>query len=139
MTIEQEAKIYYIKNLEGKDITQKDIINVFIEGYNRRNNEINVQTSKLTIEDGDVAVDLERFTVINKGIEMKLPRKITMLLYYLMVNKHRVVNRKELLSKVWGDDVIVGDRTVDVHVRRIKIALNNECIRGVKGIGYKWN
>ena len=42
-------------------------------------------------------------------------------------------------SEDWGDDVIVGDRTVDVHVRRIKIALNNECIRGVKGIGYKWN
>jgi two-component system alkaline phosphatase synthesis response regulator PhoP len=67
------------------------------------------------------------------------PRKVTELTYYLITNPGRIVKRDEILSQVWGDDVIVSDRTIDVHIRKIRQALNFDCIKTIKGVGYQWN
>lgn len=86
-----------------------------------------------------ISVDLNTYTVCNNGNILKLPRKVVKIIHYFIMNKNKVVTRDELIRNVWESDVVVGDRTVDVHVRKIKIALNNnKCIQTYKGIGYKW-
>lgn len=86
-----------------------------------------------------VSVDLLTFIGSYNGKEVVLPKKEAYFLHYIISNKHRVVGRKELLSAIWGDDVVVGDRTIDVHVCKVKkkLALENYLIN-VKGVGYIW-
>jgi two-component system alkaline phosphatase synthesis response regulator PhoP len=100
---------------------------------------ISTKEPKNIVEDGDVAVDLDKFAVIYKGVEMSLPKKVTQLLHYLISNKNKILRRDDILYDIWGKDVWVGERTVDVHIRKIKIAIPDNCILSVKGIGYRWN
>jgi two-component system alkaline phosphatase synthesis response regulator PhoP len=91
------------------------------------------------IECSGVTVDLDRYVISTEGRELKLPKKITELVYYLASNQGRVLHRNEILNQVWGSEVIVGDRTIDVHIRKIRRALPIDCITTVKGVGYQWN
>jgi two-component system alkaline phosphatase synthesis response regulator PhoP len=68
-----------------------------------------------------------------------LAKKEFELLYLLAAQSGRVFLRNEILSQVWGNDVIVGDRTIDVHVRKIRAKLGIDCITTVKGVGYKFD
>ena len=70
---------------------------------------------------------------------MTLAKKEFELLYLLAARPGRVFLRNEILNQVWGNDVIVGDRTIDVHIRKIRQKLNMDCITTVKGVGYKFN
>ena len=90
------------------------------------------------VKDDDVIVDLSSYTIEINGKKSKLPRKVLQMAYYLIDNKNRVITRERLLSAVWGDDSIVGPRTIDVHIRKLRIALNNKYIKTYKGIGYMW-
>ena len=69
---------------------------------------------------------------------MTLPRKEFELLSLLISQQGRVFTREAILAAVWGNDVIVGDRTIDVHIRKLREKLGDDCIRTVKGVGYKF-
>lgn len=90
------------------------------------------------LEVKDFVIDSERFIVINKGNEIILPKKEFELLRLLASKPNKVFTREEIFSKIWGDNVIVGDRTIDVHVRKIREKIGIENITTVKGVGYKF-
>jgi two-component system alkaline phosphatase synthesis response regulator PhoP len=87
---------------------------------------------------GDIIIDREKYVIINKGKEINLPRKEFELLELLTSKPNKVFTREEIFEEIWGNDVIVGDRTIDVHIRRIREKLDNENIRTIKGVGYKY-
>jgi superfamily II DNA/RNA helicase len=87
---------------------------------------------------GDLIIDREKYIVYNKAEEIILARKEFELLALLASKPGKVFLRNEILSKVWGTEVIVGDRTIDVHIRKIRQKLNLDCISTVKGVGYKF-
>ena len=93
-------------------------------------------SNKITI--ADLVIDPERFIVEYKGQEITLAKKEFELLHLLASKSGRVFLRNEILSEVWGNDVIVGDRTIDVHIRKIRQKLGVDCITTVKGVGYKF-
>ena len=93
---------------------------------------------KSAIQMSDMIIDRERYLVIKNGQEIFLPRKEFELLLLLTSRPNKVFTREEIFSKVWGDNVIVGDRTIDVHVRKIREKIGIENIRTVKGVGYKY-
>lgn len=85
---------------------------------------------------GDLEIDLDRYTVIRSGRELHLPRKEFVLLHLLAGRPGKVFTRDDIYRSVWGDDVIVGDRTIDVHIRKLREKIGDEHIRTVKGVGY---
>jgi two-component system alkaline phosphatase synthesis response regulator PhoP len=87
---------------------------------------------------GDMVIDPEKFLVMINGNEVVLAKKEFELLYLLAGKPGRVFLRNEILSQVWGNEVIVGDRTIDVHIRKIRQKLGIDCITTVKGVGYKF-
>lgn len=91
-----------------------------------------------TITVGNLVIDPEKFNVLKDGKEVILAKKEFELLYLLASKPGRVFLRNEILSQVWGTDVIVGDRTIDVHIRKIRQKLDMDCITTVKGVGYKF-
>lgn len=91
-----------------------------------------------TIETGDMIIDRKKFVVIRGTNEISLPKKEFELLYCLASAPNKVLTRDEIFSSVWGDDVVVGDRTIDVHIRRIRERLEIDNIKTIKGVGYKF-
>ncbi|MFL5739344.1 MAG: response regulator transcription factor [Flavisolibacter sp.] len=85
-----------------------------------------------------LVIDPEKFLVEYEGSDIVLAKKEFELLYLLASKPGRVFLRNEILSQVWGNDVIVGDRTIDVHIRKIRQKLGVDCITTVKGVGYKF-
>ncbi len=90
------------------------------------------------LEVHDLAIDKDRYIVIRNGKDYHLPRKEFELLYYLASRKGKVLDRQTLLNKVWGDNIYVVDRTVDVHIRKIREKLGDHYIETVKGVGYRF-
>lgn len=87
---------------------------------------------------GELLIDPEQFLVQINGKDVVLAKKEFELLYLLAGKPGRVFLRNEILSQVWGQEVIVGDRTIDVHIRKIRQKLGVDCITTVKGVGYKF-
>ena len=87
---------------------------------------------------GDLVIDREKFTVTYKGQEIILAKKEFELLQLLASKPGRVFLRNEILNQVWGTEVIVGDRTIDVHIRKIRQKIGIDLITTVKGVGYKF-
>lgn len=85
-----------------------------------------------------IAIDKERYLVYKEGEELSLPKKEFELLALLTSQPGRVFTRDFILSSVWGNDVIVGDRTIDVHIRKLREKLGDEYFKTVKGVGYKF-
>lgn len=85
-----------------------------------------------------VTMDRERFLVYKDGREIVLPRKEFNLLELLYSKPQKVFTREEIFSQVWGNDVIVGDRTIDVHIRKLREKIGDDHIVTVKGVGYKY-
>lgn len=100
----------------------------------RRLNKVEEQQLQL----GDLVIDREKFTVTYKGQEIILAKKEFELLQLLASKPGRVFLRNEILNQVWGTEVIVGDRTIDVHIRKIRQKLGVDLITTVKGVGYKF-
>lgn len=90
------------------------------------------------IEVGDLVIDPERYLVKQNGNELILPRKEFELLQLLAEKPGKVYHRDEILNRVWGMEVIVGDRTIDVHIRKLRQKLGEDLIVTVKGVGYKF-
>ena len=90
------------------------------------------------IELSDILIDRERFLVTKGGKDLVLPKKEFELLNLLISKPDKVFTREEIFSRVWGDNVIVGDRTIDVHIRKLREKIGEEYIKTIKGVGYKF-
>lgn len=90
------------------------------------------------IKAGDLIVDLEAYTAYFKGEQLILPRKEFELLALLASQPERVFKREEILDKVWGSDVVVSARTIDVHIRKLREKIGSPRFETVKGVGYKY-
>jgi two-component system alkaline phosphatase synthesis response regulator PhoP len=88
---------------------------------------------------GDLKIDREKYVVTKGTLKIDLPRKEFELLALLASKPGKVFTREEILDRVWGNEVVVGDRTIDVHVRKLREKLGEETIKTVKGIGYKFD
>lgn len=91
-----------------------------------------------TITVGNLVIDKERYLIVQSGQEMVLPRKEFELLSLLVSKPGKVFTREEIYYSVWGDNVVVGDRTIDVHIRKLREKIGNDHIKTLKGIGYKF-
>ena len=90
------------------------------------------------IELGDIIIDKEKHLTTYKGQEVIFAKKEFKLLKLLISKPGKVFSREEILEKVWGIDIVVGDRTIDVHIRKLREKLANHYIKTVKGVGYKF-
>lgn len=105
-----------------------------------------VRSVKSTGADSDIPaenpksliIDRERYVVVFEGKELYLPKKEFELLALLHSKPQKVFTREEIYSAIWGDDIVVGDRTIDVHIRKLREKLGNRFIKTVKGVGYKY-
>ena len=87
---------------------------------------------------GDLTIDRTSYTITIDGREINLPKKEFELLYFLAQNPNKVFSREELLQNIWGTDVYVLARTVDVHIRKVREKIGEDYITTVKGVGYKF-
>jgi two-component system alkaline phosphatase synthesis response regulator PhoP len=129
-----------IKGLEtgADDYVNKPISpKVLVSRVNALFRRLNKEEGK-TVVVGNIQIDPVKFVVTIDGNEVILAKKEFELLYLLASRPGRVFLRNEILSQVWGSEVIVGDRTIDVHIRKIRQKLNVDCITTVKGVGYKF-
>ena len=90
------------------------------------------------IESSGISLDREKYLVYKDGEPLKLPRKEFELLSLLLSKPGKVFDRNEILDSVWGSDVMVGDRTIDVHIRKLREKLGSEYLMTIKGVGYKF-
>jgi len=91
------------------------------------------------LKSGRLRLDRERFILHLEDEDIFLPRKEFELLSLLLTKPGKVFTRSEIFIKVWGEDIIVGDRTIDVHIRKLRGKLGDDIIQTVKGVGYKIN
>ncbi len=90
------------------------------------------------IVSGELVVDKERYMVVKKGKDITLPRKEFELLSLMISKPEKVFTREEIFDRVWGENIVVGDRTIDVHIRKLREKLGDKYIQTVTGIGYKY-
>ena len=102
----------------------------------QRNSE--KQKANTIISTGNLSIDRTSYTVVKKGKRITLPKKEFELLYFLAQSPNKVFTRDELLQNIWGDDVYVLARTIDVHVRKVREKVGDNRIVTVKGVGYKF-
>ena len=129
-----------IKGLEtgGADYISKPISpRVLISRVNALFRRIVKETGSI-LQVGELSIDREKYIVTLRNEDIVLAKKEFELLNLLASKPARVFLRNEILTHVWGKDVIVGDRTIDVHIRKIRQKLGDDCITTVKGVGYKF-
>lgn len=91
------------------------------------------------LEFGDLKIDKEKVMIIKQGHPIDLARKELELLMLLVSKPGKVFTREEIFNKIWGNDVIVGNRTIDVHIRKLREKIGDDFIKTIKGIGYKFD
>lgn len=113
---------------------------VFVSRINAllRRHQTDQEVSTSTIEIEGLIIDQEKHLVIKGKEEIMLPRKEFQLLLLFASKPNRVFNRDEIFAKIWGSDVIVGERTIDVHIRKLREKTGIDNIKTVKGVGYKF-
>lgn len=130
-----------VKGLEtGADdfITKPVSPKVLVSKVNAMFRRINKEDTGI-LQVGDLIIDREKYIVTYQGKDIILARKEFELLALLAGKPGKVFLRNEILNQVWGTEVIVGDRTIDVHIRKVRQKLDLDCITTVKGVGYKFD
>ncbi len=97
-----------------------------------------LEKTDYVLEVGNFKIDRERYSVIKNSKKFSLPRKEFELLFLLVSNIDKVMTRDKIMNQVWGSLVIVGDRTIDVHIRKLREKFGNEYFKTIKGVGYKF-
>lgn len=128
----------------GDDFINKpikpNVLKSRINALLRRSGNSITEASKANITKyGDLEIDEEQFKVSVKGVDAGLAKKEFELLTLLASRPGKVFKRNEILSKIWGNDVIVGDRTIDVHIRKLREKIGDHFIHTMKGVGYKFD
>ena len=90
------------------------------------------------IQIGKLIIDREQYEVTHMGKPFSMPRKEFELLYLLASNPDKVIKREKIMEIVWGSEVVVGDRTIDVHIRKLREKIGDKYFKTVKGVGYKF-
>ncbi len=90
------------------------------------------------IQAGDLSISQEKRMVKKAGQDIELPKKEFELLWLLASKPGKVFTREEIFEKIWGPDIIVGQRTIDVHIRKLRAAIGENYVKTVKGVGYKF-
>jgi two-component system, OmpR family, alkaline phosphatase synthesis response regulator PhoP len=134
--LETGADDYISKPISPKVLISR--VNALFRRTRRRSDTTHISLPANTIQVGDLMIDKEKFMVNYQHKDITLAKKEFELLALLASRPGRVFLRNEILSQVWGTDVIVGDRTIDVHIRKIRQKLEVDCITTVKGVGYKF-
>jgi two-component system, OmpR family, alkaline phosphatase synthesis response regulator PhoP len=132
----------HIKGLEtgADDYVSKPLSpKVLVSRVNALFRRVNKEQGDKILEFENLVIDPVKFEVMANGQSVTLAKKEFELLYLLAARPGRVFLRNEILNQVWGNDVIVGDRTIDVHIRKIRQKLEMDCITTVKGVGYKFD
>jgi two-component system, OmpR family, alkaline phosphatase synthesis response regulator PhoP len=134
--------------IKGLDTGADDYVNkpistkVLVSRVNalfRRISKPEIEHNGTILQFDNLLIDPQQYVVKVSNEEITLAKKEFELLYLLAARPGRVFLRNEILNQVWGNDVIVGDRTIDVHIRKVRQKLNLDCITTVKGVGYKFN
>ena len=126
--LETGADDYLTKPISPKVLVSK--VNALFRRLNKEGNDL--------LQHGDLKIDREKYIINYQGNDIILARKEFELLALLASKPGKVFLRNEILNQVWGTEVIVGDRTIDVHIRKIRQKLDLDCITTVKGVGYKF-
>ncbi len=129
------ADDYITKPVKPKVLISR--VKALLKRY-RAEDTVSEQTEGSTIKIGDLTIDRERYLVINSGDELILPKKEFELLVLLASKPEKVFTRDEIYNAVWGDNIIVGDRTIDVHIRKLREKIGQDHIKTIKGVGYKY-
>ena len=124
------ADDYIAKPIKPKLLVSK------VKGLLRRLKDDETENSE-TLSVGDLQINREEYKIIKDGITIVLPRKEFELLYLLASKPGKVFTRAEILDKVWGNEVIVGGRTIDVHIRKLREKIDEDIFKTIKGVGYK--
>ncbi|MDP4274835.1 MAG: response regulator transcription factor [Bacteroidota bacterium] len=133
---EAGADDYIIKPINPKVLISR--IKALLKRYSGEFNSSAVNKEKEDMPSDNIVIDKERFVVINKGKELLLTKKEFDLLSLLASHPEKVYKREEIFQQLWGDDIIVSDRNIDVHVRRLREKIGEEHIVTLKGVGYKY-
>jgi len=132
----------HVKGLESgaDDYVSKPISpKVLVSRVNALFRRLHKEPTEKVLKLENLTIDPDKFEVIVDNKDVTLAKKEFELLYLLASRPGRVFLRNEILNQVWGNDVIVGDRTIDVHIRKVRQKLGLDCIRTVKGVGYKFD
>lgn len=97
-----------------------------------------LETNNSILKYGDLSIDPEEYKVILSGKEIILPKKEFELLLLLASKPKKIFKREKIMSTVWGYDVVVGDRTIDVHIRKLREKIGEKYFKTIKGVGYKF-
>jgi len=127
---EAGADDYISKPIKPKILVHR--INALLRRINKG------KTANSVIQRGNLTIDPTKYIVLHNNKEIVLPRKEFELLAILASYPNKVFSRDEILSKVWGSDVVVGDRTIDVHIRKIREKIDPSIIVTIKSVGYKF-
>ncbi len=132
----------HIKGLEtgADDYVSKPVSpKVLVSRVNALFRRVNMEPEGKVLKIENLTIDPDKFEVVVEDKDVTLAKKEFELLYLLASRPGRVFLRNEILNQVWGNDVIVGDRTIDVHIRKVRQKLGLDCITTVKGVGYKFS
>lgn len=124
------ADDYITKPIKPKVLVSK------VKALLRRLKESEAGTENLNL--GDIVINREEYKVIKDSQEIILPRKEFELFYLLASKPGKVFKREDILDKVWGNEVVVGGRTIDVHIRKLREKIGEELFKTIKGVGYKF-
>ena len=127
---EAGADDYITKPIKPKLLVSK------VKALLRRFKETRNESSEITI--GNLTINREEYKIIKDGTVINLPRKEFELLALLASKPGKVFKREDILNHVWGNDVVVGGRTIDVHIRKLREKIGDESFKTVKGVGYKF-
>ena len=128
---EAGADDYVTKPVKPKILISK------VKGLLRRFKKVNDNDIAI-IELNNIIIDKEKYKVYISGNNLDLPRKEFELLYLLASKPDKVFKREKIMENVWGGEVVVGDRTIDVHIRKLREKLGDKYIKTIKGVGYKF-
>ncbi|MBN2613486.1 MAG: response regulator transcription factor [Bacteroidales bacterium] len=130
------ADDYITKPIKPKVLISR--IKALLKRYGKVIHHFEAGEEAKLISRGDLVIDKDRYVVILNGEELVLPKKEFKLLLLISSKPEKVFTRDEIFTQVWGDDVIVGDRTIDVHIRKLREKLGEKHIVTIKGVGYKF-
>ena len=126
------ADDYITKPIKPKVLISK------VKALLRRLREDTTEEQDDIVKVGNIIINREEYKVVNNGKEIVLPRKEFELLALLTSKPNKVYKREVILDKVWGNEVVVGGRTIDVHIRKLREKIGDDHFKTVKGVGYKF-
>ena len=125
------ADDYIAKPIKPKVLVSK------VQALLRRLKGVEGVSNSSTLNVGNIEINREEYKIVNEGKEIILPRKEFELFYLLATKPGKVFTREEILDKVWGNEVVVGGRTIDVHIRKLREKIGDNFFKTIKGVGYK--